>query len=495
MPRTLGRSTIVFAIVLLGVWTSNRHVAADLADLPTVVDRSSHRASSFDRTGGNNDNVRSFEPGTTHVLLDTDGPGVITHVWMTVSGFPGHDLLLRDLVLRIYWENAKVPSIEVPLGDFFGLGHGKAYCVHSAAINVGANPRALNCYWPMPFAKHARIEVTNEGARSIRRIYYNVDYELGLVPANQGLFHAAFRRVKELQPQNLVGNTSGKDNYVILDTQGQGQYVGCFLFVDSAPGGWWGEGDEMIYLDGEETPSIIGTGTEDYFCNAWGFRETANFPFYGIPLLEKQPDGWLQTTVYRLHVADPVRFKKSIRVTIEHGWPGKVINDYSSVAYWYQLTPVARREPLPLGPANYPRTHAAPPKEPPKPTSFRMSATQVEAPLRAAGVAARAMTVGHGEGLGGGYLQIDAPGKPVKIPVNVAAPGKYRVVVRLLDVGQDVPVTVGLAGQPAKKLDKIAPRQPAVDLGTIEIGEDRTITIEARSPAVFAVDWIKVTPA
>ena len=110
--------------------------------------------------------------------------------------------------------------------------------------------------------------------------------------------------------QPLVGNTTGKDNYVILDTQGEGQYVGCFLFVDSAPGGWWGEGDEMMYIDGDKMPTIIGTGTEDYFCNAWGFSGTSNFPYYGLPFLEKQPDGWTQTTAYRLHLPDPVRFKK-----------------------------------------------------------------------------------------------------------------------------------------------------------------------------------------
>src|SRR5690606_2179176 len=120
----------------------------------------------------------------------------------------------------------------------------------------------------------------------------------------------------------LEGNTHGKHNYVLLDTKGEGQYVGCFLFVDSAPGGWWGEGDEMIFLDGEEQPSIVGTGTEDYFGNAWGFNAVFHYPYYGAPLLKRSEDGWRQTTVYRFHVPDPVRFQKQIRVTLEPTWPG-----------------------------------------------------------------------------------------------------------------------------------------------------------------------------
>jgi hypothetical protein len=482
-PRIFSIFTTLAAVALLPAAISAA-VAGD--DLATVVDRTSQRASSFDKTGGNADCVSSFEPGKTLVLLDTDGPGKITHLWFTASNFPDHSFFLRDMVLRIYWENSKTPSVEVPLGDFFGLGHGKEYQVQSQPINVGNSTRALNCYWPMPFFEHARMELTNVGKRSIRRVFFNIDYELGPIPPRQGLFHAEFRRVKNLPPQPLVGNTTGKDNYVILDAAGEGQYVGCFLFVDSAPGGWWGEGDDMMFIDGEEKPSIIGTGTEDYFCNAWGFATTFCYPYYGVPLKEKQPDGWTQTAAYRLHVADPVRFKKSLRVTIEHGWGGKAAYDFSSVAYWYQLELNDRRQPLPQGEDFTPRTHLA--KEPATPVSLKISATQAEPALRQRGIAARAITTAHGKSLAGGVLQIDSPGKAVEIPMVVRAPGKYRVRVRLSDLEGNAPVALGLKGGPMKTLEKNGKNRLELELGEVEVGADCTILVAAESPAAFALD-------
>jgi len=467
--------------------------AAGLDDLATVVDRTSHRASSFDRTGANNDNIKSFEPGRTLVLLDTAGPGRITHIWMTFSPFPGHTGFLRDMVLRMYWEGSKVPSVEVPVGDFFGLGHGREYPVRSLPINVGADPRALNCYWPMPFYKHARIELVNVGTRSIRLTYYNVDYELGPLPPKQGLFHAEFRRIRELGPQVLVGNTTGRDNYVILDAAGEGQYVGCFLFVDSAPGGWWGEGDEMIFIDGEKKPSIVGTGTEDYFCEAWGFDRVTGFPFYGISLLDKLPDGQMQTTVYRFHVPDPVRFKRSIRVTIEHGWPAKVTNDYSSVAYWYQLKPAASREPLPTGDDYQPRVHKTAAQR--VPSSYRWSATQAEAELRRAGVAARSIGTIRAESRQGGYLRVDAPNRPISLSIPVPAAGRYRVSARLFPVEGGGPVTAGASGQQPRTVDRVDARGTIVELGTAEVGAESTVVVTIQSPAAFGVDYITVSAA
>ena len=148
-----------------------------LDGVSSLRDRTSHRASSWDRTGGNNDSLGSFAPGDTQVLLDTDGPGRITHLWFTVARFPGHEYVLRDIALRIFWENSPVPSVEVPLGDFFGLGHGRLYAWQSLPVAVGSNPCAMNCYWPMPFYRHARVEIVNNGRHSIRRLYYNLDYE------------------------------------------------------------------------------------------------------------------------------------------------------------------------------------------------------------------------------------------------------------------------------------------------------------------------------
>jgi len=488
MKTNLTGSIVFFLLASLAAGTSAP--AADLADLATVVDRTSHRASSYDRTGGNDDNIVSFEPGRTLVLLDTDGSGLITHMWLTVSPFEDHSTLFRDLVIRMYWEGSKVPSVEVPLGDFFGLGHGRVYTVHSLPINVGADPRALNCYWPMPFYKHARIELANVGTRSIRRLFYNIDYELGTIPPKQGLFHAEFRRTRDLPPQLLKANTTGKDNYVLLDTKGEGQYVGCFLFLDSAPGGWWGEGDEMMFIDGEQKPSIVGTGTEDYFCEAWGFDGVTGFPFYGVPLLDKLADGWTQTTLCRFHVPDPVRFKKSIRVTIEHRRASKVASDYSSVAYWYQLEPVAARQPLPEGDDYRPRKHETAATR--GRSDFRWCATQAEVPLREAGVSARAITTGHRETWRGGYLRVDAPNRPVSIAIPVPAPGSYRVGARLLTTDHGGPVTIGLRGAQPQTVHLIGARGTTVELGTAKVGDDTRLAVTLQSPASFAVDCFMI---
>ncbi|HBO45861.1 MAG TPA: hypothetical protein DD670_18440 [Planctomycetaceae bacterium] len=480
-------------VILLAIPAATFAGGTDLADLATVVDRTSHRASSFDRTGGNDDNLMSFEPGQTAVLLDTKGPGVITHIWFTVSAFRGGpDTVLRDLVLRIYWEGSKTPSVEAPLGDFFGLGHGRVYPVQSLPINVGADPRALNCYWPMPFYKHARIELTNEGKQSVRRIYFNISYELGKIQPNQGLFHAEYRSVRDLKPQVLVRNTHGEDNYVLLDTEGEGQYVGCFLFVDAAPGGWWGEGDEMIFVDGESKPSIVGTGTEDYFCEAWGFDRVTGFPYYGIPLLDKLPNGRTQTTCYRFHVPDPVRFKKAIRVTIEHGWAKDVTNDYSSVAFWYQTEPVATRPTLPKGEDARPRNHAA--EEPKRLTSVRWPAMQAETPLRALGIGARAITTGYGQTQFGGYLRLDAPNQEIALPLPLFAPGTYQVQVKLVALGSAAPVTLALDGNPQSIVERVESKGTVVTLGTAEVADDGRLKLTVRSAEPLAIDFVLVKP-
>jgi hypothetical protein len=479
-------------LLVLSATVASTAVAADLAGLATVADRTSHRASSFDPTGGNEDDIVSFEPGKTVVMLDTDGPGVINHLWFTVSSFLGGVRMpLRDLVLRIYWEGSKTPSVEVPLGDFFGMGHGRTYPVQSLPINVGANLMAMNCYWPMPFYKHARFEIANTGKASIRRFFYHIDYELGPIPANQGLFHAEFRSVRNLKPQSIENNTDGRDNYVILNAEGEGHYVGCFLFVDSAKGGWWGEGDDMIFIDGAKKPTIQGTGTEDYFNEAWGFRNVTGFPFYGVPLLDKLPDGWTQTACYRLHVPDPVRFKKSIRVTIEHTWPKNVGNDYSSVAYWYQTQPAAKRQPLPQGENYLPRSHAKADKPL---TSLQWPAVQGEADLRTAGVAARAMTLKKVESKCCGYLRIAAPNRDVALPLPSFAPGEYRVELQLFNIGSQKPVTLQLNGNAAKQVEPIAGNRAAVSLGTARVGKDGTLTVKCRSAEPFGVECVVVKP-
>lgn len=462
----------------------------DLADVAVVRDRTTLRASSHDVTGGNEDSLVSFAPGETKVLLDTDGPGQITHVWMTIARFPGHEFVARDVVLRVYWENAAVPSVEVPLGDFFGLGHGRLYTYQSLPMAVGANPVAMNCYWPMPFYKHARVELFNAGRRSIRRLYYNIDYELGALPAGQALFHALYRRDRALPGQPSEGNTGGQDNYVILDTLGRGQYVGCTLSVDAQPGGWWGEGDEMIFIDGAAMPTIIGTGSEDYFCNAWGYKAPFSYPFYGAPLLEDLPDGRKLATVYRWHVPDPVRFKTAIKVTVEHLWERSVLNDYTSVAYWYQTEPVKSRPPLPPADENQPG-----------PTVFQIDGTSLEPDCLARGIRARSITANLDEGYtGGGWLRIETLGKPVQLSIAFPGPGTYNVRVRPVNHLVDAPLEVGLENGPAKTFEKsVAPSgetagQAAVsfvDLGNVTSSTGSAVLRLSGGPLV-GIDSIRV---
>lgn len=483
--------------------------SADFHDVATVLDRTSHRASSHDVTGGNDDSLVSFAPGETRILLDTDGPGRITHIWMTLARFPGHEFAPRDVVLRIYWEHSPVPSVEVPLGDFFGLGHGRLYAYQSRPMAVGGNPAAMNCYWPMPFQKHARVELFNAGTRSIRRLYYNLDYELGKIPADQGLFHALYRR-ERLAGQSFEGNTTGEENYVILETEGRGQYVGCTLSVDAQPGGWWGEGDEMIFIDHADKPSIIGTGSEDYFCNAWGYKEAFSYPYYGAPLLVNEENGRKLATVYRWHVPDPVRFKRHIKVTIEHLWEQGLLNDYTSVAYWYQTEPVKQRQPLPPAAENQPRsvTEQAPvvpaDQNQSASTRFDVDGTELEPDCLARGIKARSITANLSEGYtNGGWLQIHTGGEPVELHLPVPGPGTYRVLVKPVNHLLDQSLSIGLADSEARTAEKIVPppdkpwterNVPYVDLGTGRASGNTLAVIVSGSPTI-GIDGFRIVRA
>jgi hypothetical protein len=281
-------------------------------------------------------------PGTT-TLADVDGPGVIQHIWITVADAQA----CRDLVLRFYWDGEPHPSIETPLGDFFCNGHGLHYDVNSLAVAV--NPvGGFNCYWPMPFRKHARITVENQRAEMIRAFFYQITYALTEVPANTAYLHAQWRR-------SLT--TREHPEHVILDgVQGRGHYVGTFLAWTQMSNGWWGEGEVKFFMDGDAGhPTICGTGTEDYFGGAWCFgggkepakTQTYSTPFLGYPLYRSEPGGVPRHGLYRWHVLDPIRFKQDLRVTVQAlGWwpPRKyepLTDDIASVGYWYQSEPHA----------------------------------------------------------------------------------------------------------------------------------------------------------
>ncbi len=311
------------------------------------------RVSSYDRTGGNRDSIQVL-PGQRALLADIQGPGAVTHMWFTISSpEPGH---LRKLILRAWWDGEKSPSIECPIGDFFGCPHGKAARFSSLPIAIGSK-RALNCFWYMPFAQGARFTLENLGKMPVRALYYYIDYrKLPAPPETPLRFHAQFR---------CAFPCRGKD-YTILEAKGRGHYVGVTMGVRLRREGWWGEGDDKIYVDGHKYPALHGTGSEDYFCGAWGFGETFSAPFFGLPLRPKgHPRGGLWT-VYRFHLADPIPFESSIRVTIEHGHKNDRSDDFSTVAYWYQEEPHAPFPALPPADKLFPGPLPSPGKAPRK---------------------------------------------------------------------------------------------------------------------------------
>jgi hypothetical protein len=292
---------------------------------------------------------------TTYTVAEIDGSGAIQHIWMTPTGN------WRYSILRFYWDDEATPSVEVPVGDFFCMGWGKFAAVTSLAVVV--NPGSgFNCYWPMPFRKKCRITMENIDNEDMV-LYYQVDYTLTDVPKDAGYFHAQFRRVNPVP---------FKKNYVLVDSiKGKGQYVGTYMAYGSNKNGWWGEGEIKFYIDGDtQFPTINGTGTEDYFCGAYDFdsmqkkpdgSESSEYtvfsgPYTGLPQVLRS-DGHYDIAqrfgLYRWHIADPIRFEKDLKVTIQDlGWhaDGRYMplqDDIASTVFWYQTEPHGAFPPLP----------------------------------------------------------------------------------------------------------------------------------------------------
>lgn len=313
-----------------------------LGNLPLLKDFSAARISSVDPTGGNADGRHDWpmQPGETRTIADIEGAGAITHLWFTIASKDENHL--RNIVLRMYWDGEEHPSVESPIGDFFGLGHAKYYLYSSLAIQIGSD-RGMNCYWRMPFGDGARVTITNDGPLKIDAFYYYIDYEKrDRLPDNVARFHAQYRQAFPCVPG---------ENYVFMEATGQGHFVGCNLSVHSRANGWWGEGDDMFFIDGETETSILGTGSEDYFCGAWCYGESKTIPFgnpyFGAPFIEGDHAQNSLWNVYRHHIEDPIPFTKSIRATIEHGHGNDRKDDFASVAYWYQTEPHVPFSPLP----------------------------------------------------------------------------------------------------------------------------------------------------
>jgi Protein of unknown function (DUF2961) len=293
---------------------------------------------------------------TTFTVAEITGPGSIQHIWMTPTGNWRHS------IIRFYWDDEKEPSVEVPVGDFFGMGWGKYAPLNSLAVAV--NPgSAFNCYWPMPFRKKCKITMENLDDNDMI-LYYQVDYLLTDVPSDAAYFHAQFRRIH---------NLPYKQDYVLIDEiKGRGQYVGTYIAYEAHENGWWGEGEIKFFMDGDtQWPTIIGTGTEDYFCGSydWDTRkkneagvEIVDYtehtgPYAGLHQVIRG-DGHYQVMqrfgMYRWHITDPIRFEKDLKVTIQAlGWrsDGRYLplqDDIASVVFWYQTEPHTTFPKLPL---------------------------------------------------------------------------------------------------------------------------------------------------
>lgn len=371
----------------------------------------SRRSSSANPDLHKNGDAKTVGPGRTLDIADLEGPGEITHIWCTTGALD--PFLGRSTVLRIYWDDEDRPSVESPLGDFFAVGHGAAASVQSLPVAVSSHGRSRNCFWTMPFRKRARITVSNDAEEfGGATFYYYVDWrKLERLPEDSPYFHARYRQEFPARP----------GDYRILKTTGRGHYVGTVLSVQHTRTGWFGEGDDRFYIDGETEPSIRGTGTEDYFGDAWGFRPYSA-PMNGVSLWEGHFPGD-RGTAYRWHLTDPVAFQESLEVSIEH--KGSLFTDqgvqtasfeerpdwFSSVAFWYQTPPASSDEPLP-------------------PAKNRVAPYEVILPKQLS-VKARPSVLLMKQDAGVVYI----PRKPdarLEISFDAARPGRYRIAAVLM---------------------------------------------------------------
>jgi hypothetical protein len=442
------RSTLVFVLLLAAGAISAQTPGNDFLDslgLARFKNFSAARVSSDNRYVFSNDDSKHIMPGQTLVMADLVGPGAITHIWLTVAdnefGWP------RLLRLRAYYDGRKTPSVDSPLGDFFGVGHGMERDLNSIMVEDSSLGRARNSYWPMPFQKSCKITVTNEGNRPVRSFYYHVDWQRWpALPKDLGYFHAYYRQERPATPGR---------KYEFLNIRGTGHYMGTVLGVIETEVGWFGEGDDLFYVDGAKHPQIYGTGTEDYFNEGWGLRDFTG-PWSGSPIWGGELPGQ-RLGAYRWHVPDPIPFTKSLWAGIEHcGWtynPDGTVRSgfeerpdyYSSVAFWYQKgvnedlpEPPYGRERLPLGNATQ--------------LAVEDSIQEVTAEN---GKASVQREVDWAKDLL--FFQAQGKGSRINLPIDIAEAGRYELVA-LLAQGPDYGDYVALLDNRPTNLDT---RQPA----------------------------------
>jgi hypothetical protein len=411
--------------------------------------------SSTDTTGGNHDYLE-IPAGDSAVLLDVHGSGVVRRLWITVAS-PDRDYL-RRIALRMYWDDESNPSVEAPLGDFFGNAFSKK---HYTALVMGESSGGFYCYLPMPFRRHAHIVVDNGTGQRIDAFYYNVDLVTGVrLPRDVELFHAWWHR----DPR-----TTEKTPHLILDARGRGYFVGTSLNVQSAAKNLsFLEGDEIFTVDGQRRG--MGTGTEDYFNSGWYFDEGPySAPYHGLIVKD---DTLGRVAAYRWHLADRVPFYRSFRFEIEHGTENSEVADYATMAYWYQTEPHAPLPPLP--PASARRVPA------------------VVIPLGAATLDS-----------------LHASGRGEEIVLSLAAPrpDRYTVVVYPYGGPDTSRGSYTVEGAPAQPVVLAAPDSntllPPVTLGTVAVHDSVRVqvraahlplAVEARPVRTWATEWNVVGP-
>jgi hypothetical protein len=395
-----------------------------------------HRASSNNPDWSSNDDSKRPIPGETTVLADLQGPGVVNHIWMTIAdneyGWP------RLLRLRVYYDGSTTPSVDAPIGDFFAVGNGSEAEVESLMVRNSSDGRARNCYWPMPFRKSCKITVTNEGRRRVTMLYFHVDWDkVATMPAETLYFHARYR-------QALPAPADGS-NYEFLNVQGKGHYVGTVMSVVQAEAGWFGEGDDYFWVDGQK-PSIEGTGSEDYFNDAWGLHVNDG-PYYGVTVAEGTGLG-SRMTAYRWHLLDPIPFTRSLKAEIEHrGWTynadgavksafGERTDLISSVAFWYQEGIAVDQPPLPYGAARLPQGNALQ-------IEVEKSLAECKAEGGKASISpelfwSKDVILFEGQG----------KGSSIEVPFNVAEDGDYELYTEVAQASDYGIYTVLLDGKP-----------------------------------------------
>ena len=350
-------NTLCASIALLVLSSSASCFGQIGGSMPDITQQQTYtllRATSRESTGANAD-FRKLTPGTTLTILDADGPGMISHMWFTIaSPEPYH---LKRIILRIYWDGETSPSVETPIGDFFGLGLGVYHTWQSAMLSVG-NSNAMNSFFPMPYAHHARITITNRGKESVDSLYYNIDYRKDShpLPPHTLYFHAQYRQA---QPNhgwttNWYANGDPIVNYKrtsTAKTTTSGSKPKDTDSTSASPCPYF-----KIRTAGGAKATTCSTSTEPswhrrhrlrgLFPRRMGLWRPFSFQLYGAPIVGEEVAGE-RSSVYRFHLDSPIPFTQSMKASIEHGHANPRSDNFYSVAYWYQDEPHLPFPPLP----------------------------------------------------------------------------------------------------------------------------------------------------